>query len=123
MSSGSKARSENESDFFLTAINGWNESLAETFNKQLITKIGIMNAFPQELLPTLQPTDVKPIDVSQVTTSLKDLAAAGAPLFPNMDLLNQILDIVCCVYVVCSITSYLPCLCYITFGHVVYHIV
>ncbi len=91
MSSGSRARSENESDFFLTAINGWNESIAETFNKQLITKIGIMNAFPQELLPTLQPTDVRPIDVTQVTTSLKDLAAAGAPLFPNIDLLNQVL--------------------------------
>ncbi len=93
MGSGSLARSENESDFFLTSINGWNEALADTYNKQLISKIGKINGWNQALMPKLTATDIKPVDVDQLTTGIKDLAASGAPLFPNVDLLNEVLTV------------------------------
>ncbi|MCP4163282.1 MAG: hypothetical protein GY760_24740 [Deltaproteobacteria bacterium] len=93
MESGSRARSENESDFFLTSINGWNEALADTYNKQLIPKITKINGFNQDMMPKITATDIKPVDVDQLTTGLQALAAAGAPLFPNIELLNEVLSI------------------------------
>jgi hypothetical protein len=93
MEGGSRARSENESDLFLTAINGWNEALAAIYNKQLISKIGKINGWATDMLPKIVATDIKPVDVDQLTTGLKDLAAAGAPLFPNIELLNEVLAV------------------------------
>ena len=83
----------NESDFFLTSINGWNEALADTYNKQLIPKIAKINGFQQDMMPKLTATDIKSVDVEQLTSGLKDLAASGAPLFPNTKLLNEILTV------------------------------
>ena len=76
-SSGGYAQSENESDMFLRAAEGWLESIASTINRQLVTKIWKVNGLDQALMPKVVPGKLKPADLEALGNYIQKLAGAG----------------------------------------------
>jgi hypothetical protein len=74
---GSFALSRSKIDLFTAALQGWLESIAATFNRDLIPKLWRMNGFSLESMPFLVPGKVSPDDVKDMGEYIKALTASG----------------------------------------------
>lgn len=81
--SGSQALGQSRFDFFATAIDGWNNSIADVLNRFLIPRIAKINGFDMELLPEYQVEPANPIGVETMVNCIQKYVQAGGVLLPD----------------------------------------
>lgn len=90
---GSFALSKDKTKMFTRALSGWLETIATTVNRHLIPKLWSMNAFDRSIMPRLAPGNIDPVDLDQLSTFIERLSRAGAPLFPDDSLENELREL------------------------------
>jgi hypothetical protein len=88
--SGSWALSKDKSNLFIRTLSGWLEAAAETLNRYLIPRLWRYNNFDPNYMPFLRPGRIAEADLFELGSYIKDLAGAGATLFPDDDLENEL---------------------------------
>ena len=88
---GSFALSQSKVELFARSIEGWTKGVAETWNRHLTPRLWRLNAFPAATMPRLVPGRVAPENIEELARFVEALARAGAPLFPNDVLLDNLL--------------------------------
>lgn len=89
--SGSLAMHGDKTDLFERAIETTCTAVAETVNRDSVTKLWQYNGLDPVLQPTLKHGGVKVPNLKDVSDFIQKLAGAGAPLFPNDDLQDHLL--------------------------------
>lgn len=89
-SQGSYALSKDKSSFFLRACQAIINQIAAVLNRFMLPRIWNLNGLDRALMPTLTPGRLAAVDMDQLGTFVQKLAAAGAPLFPDVDLETRI---------------------------------
>lgn len=87
---GSFALSTNKSNLFGIALGAWKDNILAVFNDHAVPRLFRMNGFPVENLPTIVAEDIESPDLASIGSIIMALASAGAPPFPNDDLLKRI---------------------------------
>lgn len=90
---GSFAMSKEKTANFGLVTSGALQQIAETYERDLIVPFGIMNGYGPELLPKLRTDPVQHREIAELTSALKDMAAAGAVLAPDDPVINAIRDL------------------------------
>ena len=89
---GSFALSSSKTELFVRATEGWLGAITNTVNRFLLPKLWAYNNFPTKYCPLLAHGPVSPTDLGILGNYLADLSRAGAPLFPDEDLENDLRD-------------------------------
>ncbi len=89
---GSKALAATKGQLFTAAINSLLDSVCAIINRTAIPTLIRLNGVPIELCPTIGHSNVETVPLADLGTFIARLAQAGAPLFPNTDLLEALLD-------------------------------
>lgn len=87
---GSFAMSKDKSSLFVKATAGWLNSISDVINRDLVPKLWEVNSFDFSVKPTVQPGNIAPIDLDELGKYISDLAKAGAPLFPDPELEDEL---------------------------------
>lgn len=90
---GSFALSKDKSKMFTRALSGWLTSIATTMNRHLVPKVWALNNFDRAIMPHLVPGNIEPVDLEQLSTFIERLSRAGAPLFPDDGLENELREL------------------------------
>ncbi len=90
---GSYALSKNKSELFLRACETYLNQIAAVLNRFLLPRIWAYNGLSYDLMPEMKPGRVAPVDLAELGTYIQQLAAAGAPLFPNQELSEHLADV------------------------------
>lgn len=91
-SKGAFNLAESQMDMFYKAGEAFLNQIKAVFNRFLIPRTFDANGIDPALRPTMQPGRLAPIDTTAIGALIAQLATAGAPIFPNTDLLNFIYD-------------------------------
>jgi len=90
---GSYALSTDKTDLFGLAIGTILDVICDVFNNKAIPLLFKLNAFAGlSGLPKLKHDKIEPADITKLATFIQALSTAGAELFPNDALLNQLLE-------------------------------
>lgn len=92
-SAGSRALSEDKSRALYLTANSVLSVVADTYNKDIIDPIWMLNGFPDDIKPWFQAEDVTFRDVGEITAALRDMALAGAQLTPDDPAVDDIRDL------------------------------
>lgn len=87
---GSFALSKSKVELFAQALEGWLGSIASVINRHLIRRLWSLNNFDYRHMPTVVPGKVAPVDLAELGDFISKLAGAGATLFPDDDLENNL---------------------------------
>lgn len=91
---GSRAMDESQQGMFLRAINGWLETLSGVINRQLIAKMWKLNGMEDaEFMPYVSYTSLDKADLAEIGSFIRELSAAGAPIFPNEEITEYLLNL------------------------------
>jgi len=90
---GSYSLSANKSELFLRSCEAYLHQIASVVNRFLFPRIFRYNGIPHELLPTIKPGRLAPVDLNELGAYIAALAGAGAPMFPNQELSNYLADV------------------------------
>lgn len=90
---GSFALSKDKTQMFTRALTGWLETIATTINRHLIPKLWALNSFDRTIMPRLSPGNIDPVDLDQLSTFIERISRAGAPLFPDDTLENNLREL------------------------------
>lgn len=90
---GSLALSKDKSNNLYLQVNSTLIDMAGFMNKDFLNTLWMLNGFPEEMKPTMKTEDVAFKDVEAITTALKDLATAGAPMMPDDPVINAVRDL------------------------------
>jgi hypothetical protein len=90
---GSYALSRDKTNVFFLIVDSTLSELSDSFGKDLITNLWLLNGFDEELMPTLIPESIKFRDVEQVTKALKDMAQSGAKISIADPAVNEIREL------------------------------
>lgn len=90
---GSEALSRDKSQNFFLIVDSTLMELAESYKKSIVTVLGEQNGLNMEKKPSFKPEAIKFKDVEEITTALKDLASAGAPIMADDPIINEIRDL------------------------------
>lgn len=88
---GSFALASSKTDLFGVALGAWLDSIAATVNSQAIRPLLHYNGMTPPAPPCLVHSDIESIDLAVLGEYISKLSGAGAPLFPNDDLLAYLL--------------------------------
>jgi hypothetical protein len=91
---GSKALAATKAQLFTAALNTMLDGICATFNRFAIPLLCRLNGVPEELAPSIGHSSVENLPADVLGTFIARLAQAGAPLFPNDDLTEALLDTV-----------------------------
>jgi hypothetical protein len=83
---GQSGLSVSKVDLFAQALEAWVDIVQSEFNDHAMPMLAQMNGYPVELAPRLNHDAVKEVDLTKLSTFLKDLAAAGYLMFPDPEL-------------------------------------
>jgi len=75
--------SANKTTMFATAVSGWMQSVAATFNRYAIPRLCELNGMDTEFPPQLDPGDISLPDLAELGTYIANLTQAGFQIFPN----------------------------------------
>lgn len=89
-SKGSYALSDDKSSMFLRTIKTFAMGIAAVCNRYLWPKIWRLNGMDLATMPKMKPGNLGKIDLAALATFIKEMAAAGNPMFPD-DLLDEAL--------------------------------
>lgn len=90
---GSFALSKDKTKMFTRALSGWLGSIASTVNRHLVPKLWAINNFDREIMPHIVPGNIEPVDLEQLSAFIEKLSRAGAPLFPDESLENELREL------------------------------
>lgn len=90
---GSFALSKDKTGMFTRALSGWLESIASIVNRHLIPKLWKINNFDKSIMPHLTPGNIEPVDLEKLSAFVERLSRAGAPLFPDDALENNLREL------------------------------
>jgi len=90
---GSEALSRDKSQNFFLIVDSTLMELAESYRKSIVTVLGEHNGLDLQKKPSFKPEAIKFKDVEEITTALKDLASAGAPIMGDDPIINEIRDL------------------------------
>lgn len=90
---GSFALSSNKSNLFGVAMGAWKDSILSVFNNYAVPRLFRMNGFEVKDLPEIVAEDIEAVDLNVMGQFLASLQMAGAPPFPNRDLLKRLYQI------------------------------
>jgi hypothetical protein len=91
-SKGAYNLAESKTNLFYKALESFAGQIASVLNRYLMPRIFNANAIPLALMPTMKPGRLMPLDPAALGTFLGQLATAGAPVFPNQELLNFLFE-------------------------------
>lgn len=77
---GSRALSQDQSDFFTSAVVYLLEMILDVLNKHLVTRLWRLNGFDYELMPTLEHDRVEPADIQKLAAYVTALTGGGIPM-------------------------------------------
>lgn len=78
--SGSLALSKDKSSSLMLRINGTLKDVAGQFNRDMVSWIWALNAFPEEMKPTLKVSEISQRDVEELAGTIRELSTAGLVL-------------------------------------------
>ncbi len=88
---GSFALSSDRTELFAVALGAWLDSIQETINRHAVTNLFQLNpSFRLDQLPRFVHGDIEKPNLTELATYVRDLSAAGAPLFPDLVLENKL---------------------------------
>ncbi len=87
---GSFALSSNKSNLFGVALGAWKDNILAVFNDHAVPRLFAINGFPVKDLPVIVAEDIESPDLAVIGAFIGALHAAGAPIFPNDDLLKRL---------------------------------
>lgn len=90
---GSEALSRDKSQNFFLIVDSTLMELAESYKKSIVRVLGEQNGMDMQKMPDFKPEAIKFKDVEEITTALKDLASAGAPIMADDPIINEIRDL------------------------------
>lgn len=91
---GSLALSRDKSHNFYLIVDSTLSELVDTFQKDIINSLWMLNGWPDELKPKLKTDAVQFRDVETISRSLRDMALAGAPIDPeDIEVIAQFRDL------------------------------
>jgi len=90
---GSRALAATKSQLFTAALNSLLDSICAVFNRFAIPMLLRLNGVPSVLAPTMSHSSVENLPLDVLGTFIARLAQAQAPLFPDTDLLEALLDV------------------------------
>jgi hypothetical protein len=91
--SGSRALGDDKSKNLYLTVNGTLGDLAESYDRDFVTPLMLLNGVDRALWPSLRAEDVAYRDVTDVTGALRDLAVAGAPVALDDPAINDVRDL------------------------------
>ncbi len=77
---GSYALSSNKTDLFTRSLQGVNNNICQTINRQLIDVLWAVNGFPIDMKPKLRAGNLSPVDLGALGDFLAKVSGAGVPL-------------------------------------------
>jgi hypothetical protein len=83
---GSYALHTDKSGLFRSAINSIAESIADVLNRYAVPRLFEVNGWKLDDLPTIEPSDVDPPDLTQLGQFMTSMSAAGVQWFPDPEL-------------------------------------
>lgn len=92
-STGSFALSKDKTQSFGLIVSSTLQEIKETLESDFIGPLFDLNGWDPKLKPTLKYEQIQYRDIEQVTTALKDMAGAGAPLMPDDPAINEVRDL------------------------------
>lgn len=87
---GSFALSDNKTDLFAVALQAWLNEIKSVFNRFAIPRLFEINGWVLEEHPYLEYGDIETPDLTALGDYITKLSAAGAELFPDVDLENHL---------------------------------
>lgn len=90
---GSHALSRDKTQQFALQADSTLTELVETYEADLVGVLGILNGWPEELLPTLKTEPIRYRDIEQITGALGEMARAGAILSPDDPAIDEVRDL------------------------------
>ena len=87
---GSFALSSDKTELFAVALGAWLDGIEEILNRHAVPRLFELNDFGVEEFPKFRHGDIEKPDIQAVGTYVQHLAAAGAPLFPDIELENRL---------------------------------
>lgn len=91
-SRGTQALSQNKTDMFFNALEGFLLSGSEVMNRYGIPRLGDINGVNPDMLPTFKPDMPQRLDLDVLGNFVFRLASSGMPLFPNPVLEEYLAD-------------------------------
>jgi len=82
---GTQALASEKRDLSDTALQAWLNVIAAIFNTHAVPRLFALNGESLENLPMLVPGELRPTDVQEFATALKDLAGAGIAFTGDTD--------------------------------------
>jgi hypothetical protein len=83
---GSYALHTDKSGLFRSAINSIAESIADVLNRYAVPRLFEVNGWKLDDLPTIEPSDVDPPDLTQLGQFMTSMSSAGVQWFPDPEL-------------------------------------
>lgn len=80
---GAYALSKDKTEFLSRAVKALLQTIAFVLNTKLVTRLWGLNGLSPETRPKLQPGDPTPDDLAALASYVSSLAAAGARMFPD----------------------------------------
>ena len=91
---GSRAQDESQTSTFMKAINGFAETIAGVLNRQLVTKMWALNGWQEDdFMPYVSSGGIDKADLTKIGSYIQSLSAAGAPIFPNDELVGHLMEL------------------------------
>lgn len=91
---GSFAMAKEKSHNFAIVVDGTMQELRQTFAKDWLTVLWLLNGWPLEAMPAIKSDRLEFRDVEEVTSALERIARAGAPIIPGDPAINELRDLV-----------------------------
>lgn len=82
---GSYGMHEGKADLFMKAGETVLDQIADPLNRFLLPRLWEINGLPPETMPNVSHGAIAEVDAAELGAMLKDLTAAGMPLFPDED--------------------------------------
>lgn len=80
---GSYALAEGKESLFGKALNGYLETIQETYNQHAVPRLMRLNGWPAERSPRIKHREIAPENLAALADFLSKLQAAGMTLFPD----------------------------------------
>lgn len=90
---GTQALSVSKIQLFLDSLEAWLSGIAEVFNSHALPRLMRINGFDISKCPRINFEAPANVDIAALGDFISKLAGSGAPLFPNEDLENHLMDL------------------------------
>ena len=89
---GTQALAIEKVDMFMSALEGWLNSIAAVLNRHLLPRVWMLNGLDLATMPEYEPDLSKRMDLDVLSNFVLRLSQAGMPLFPDEDVETYLRD-------------------------------